>query len=219
FARVRQVYDRRNALRLTPDQLQLVKIVYQRFVRAGAQVSPADQARLRAINTQLSTLQTAFQQKLLAGTKAGGLVVRDPGKLAGLSEGEMGGAAQAAQARGLQGQWVVPLQNTTQQPALASLADRTTREQLFNQSWTRTEKGDANDTRATLAQIAQLRAQKAALLGYPNWASYNLADQMAETPANAEAFMAKLIPATAAEQRREAAEINDVIKAGGENFT
>ncbi|HMC91525.1 MAG TPA: M3 family metallopeptidase, partial [Allosphingosinicella sp.] len=107
----------------------------------------------------------------------------------------------------------------TQQPALESLSDRATRQRLFEQSWTRAEKGDANDTRATLAEIAELRAQKAALLGYPDWASYVLADQMAKTPATAEAFMAKLIPATAAQERREAADIDGVIKAGDEAFT
>ena len=219
FARVRYLYERRAQLHLNPEQAQLLTVVYQRFVRAGAELSLADQSKLRAINTQLSTLQTAFQQKLLAGTKDGGLVASDPVQLAGLSEGELAGAAQAASARGLTGRWLVPLQNTTQQPALASLENRATREQLFNLSWNRSEKGDANDTRATIEEIAQLRAQKAALLGFPNWASYVLADQMAVTPANAEAFMAKLIPATAAEQHREAAEIDQVIKSGGENFT
>jgi peptidyl-dipeptidase Dcp len=219
FARVKSIYDRQASLQLNPEQRQLLKVVYQRFVRAGAQLSPADQAKLRAINTQLSTLQTAFSQKLLAATKAGGLVVDNPAALAGLSDREIAAAAQAAKDRGLSGKWVIPLQNTTQQPALADLANRSTRQQLFEQSWTRTEKGDANDTRSTISEIAQLRAQKAALLGYPDWASYTLADQMAETPANALGFMAKLIPPTAAEEQREAAEINAMIKAGGENFT
>ena len=219
FARVRDLHERRATLNLNAEQAQLLNIVDQRFIRAGAQLAPADQAKLRAINTQLSTLQTAFQQKLLAGTKAGGLVASDPAELAGLSDAEIAGAAQAAKARGLSSGWLVPLQNTTQQPALASLENRNTRERLFDLGWTRTEKGDENDTRATIEDIAQLRAQKAALLGYPNWASYVLADQMAETPANAEAFMAKLIPATAAEQRREALEIGQMIKSGGENFT
>ncbi|HEV2596668.1 MAG TPA: M3 family metallopeptidase [Sphingomicrobium sp.] len=219
FGRVKQVYDQRSQQHLDPEQQQLLKVVYQRFIRAGAQLSLADQAKLRAINTELSTLQTAFSQKLLAATKAGGLVVDNPAALAGLSSGEVAAAAEAAKARGLTGKWLIPLQNTTQQPALQSLADRSTRKQLFEQGWTRAEKGDASDTRQTIAQIAQLRAQKAALLGYPNWASFTLADQMAQTPATAEAFMAKLIPPTAAEERREAAEIDQMIKSGGENFT
>lgn len=219
FARVKHIYDNRAQQHLDPEQQQLLKVVYQRFVRAGAELSPADQAKLRAINTELSTLQTAFSQKLLAATKAGALVVDNPAALAGLGTADIAAAAEAARARGLEGKWLIPLQNTTQQPALEALADRSTRQRLFEQSWTRTEKGDANDTRQTISGIAQLRAAKAALLGYPDWASFTLADQMAQTPAAAETFMRKLVPPTAAEERREAAEIDQMIRAGGENFT
>jgi peptidyl-dipeptidase Dcp len=219
FGRVNAIYQKRTSLKLDADQAQLLTIVYQRFIRAGARLSDPDKGKLRELNGQLSSLQTAFVQKLLAGTKAAALVIDDPKQLAGLGDGRIAAAAEAAKSRGLSGKWVIPLQNTTQQPALQSLADRTTREQLFRQSWTRSEKGDDNDTRDIAATIAQLRAQKAALLGYPNWASYVLEDQMAKTPAAAEAFMAKLIPATAAQQHKEAAEIDAVIKAQGGNFT
>jgi peptidyl-dipeptidase Dcp len=101
---------------------------------------------------------------------------------------------------------------------LSSLADRATRQALFEQSWTRAEKGDANDTRATIEELATLRAQKAALLGAPNWASYVLFDQMAKTPAAVQRFISQLVPATAAEERREAADVQAAIRAGGENF-
>ncbi len=93
----------------------------------------------------------------------------------------MAAAAQAAQARKQQG-WVVPLQNTTQQPDLTFLTDRATRKAIFENSWNRTERGDANDTRSTIARLAQLRAEKGALLGFPNFAAWNLTDQMAKTP-------------------------------------
>ena len=219
FARVQTLYDRRAALKLDPSQAMLLKIVYQRFIRAGAKLSPADQVTLRDLNGQIARLQTAFVQKLLAGTKAGALVVDDPKKLAGLGDGGIAASAAAAKARGLTGKYVVPLQNTTQQPALQSLADRATREELFQLGWTRSEKGDDNDTRDIAATIAQLRAKKAALLGFPDWATYVLQDQMAKTPQTAEAFMAKLIPATTAQQHREAAEIDAIIKAQGGDFT
>jgi peptidyl-dipeptidase Dcp len=101
-------------------------------------------------------------------------VVDDKAKLAGLGDSEIAAAAEAAKERGLTGKYVLSLQNTTQQPALASLTDRTTRAALFDNSWTRSEKGDANDTRALIQKIAQLRAQKAQLLGYPNYAAYSL---------------------------------------------
>jgi peptidyl-dipeptidase Dcp len=219
FKRVHALWEGRAATHYNPDQLMALTVIHQRFVRAGANLSEPDKTKLRELNGQLSTLQTTFVQKLLAGTKAGALVVDDPNKLDGLGEGGIAAAAAAAKARGLDGKWVVPLQNTTQQPALASLSDRAVREQLFKLSWSRSEQGDANDTRDTAATIAQLRAQKAKLLGYPDWASYVLEDQMAKTPQTAESFMAKLIPATAAQERKEAAEIDAVIKAGGENFS
>lgn len=218
FARVKAIYDQRATLNLNPEQMQLVKVVYQQFVHAGALLSDADKAKLKALNTQLSTLETSYQQKLLAAAKDGALVVDDKAKLAGMDQGAIDAAATDAKGRGLAGKWVLPLQNTTQQPALQSLTDRATREALFHNSWTRAEKGDANDTRATIEQIAMLRAQKAALLGYPNWAAYVLSDQMARTPEAAKAFMEKLIPPTAAEERREAAEIQQTIDRTGGKF-
>jgi peptidyl-dipeptidase Dcp len=218
FARVKALYDQRARLRLDPEQRQLLEVYYHQFVHAGAQLSEPDKAKLRALNGQISTLETAFQQKLVAAAKAGALVVDSPAKLAGLDEGAIAAAAQAAKDRKMAGKWVIPLQNTTQQPTLSSLSDRATREALFNRSWNRAEQGDANDTRSTIEQLAVLRAQKAALLGYPNWAAYVLSDQMAVTPEAVQNFIGKLAPATAAEERREAAVIQDAIKAGGEHF-
>ncbi|WP_137897956.1 M3 family metallopeptidase [Sphingomonas sp. 2SG] len=218
FARVKTIYDQRQSLRLDAEQLQVLTLTYQNMVRAGAQLSPADKLTLSRYNSQLSTLETAFQQKLLAAAKAGALVVDDKAKLAGLSDGEIAAAADAAKARGMAGKYVLTLQNTTQQPELATLTDRATREALFNASWTRAAKGDANDTRDTIAQIALLRAQKAKLLGFPTWADYVLQDQMAKTPKTALGFMQQLGTPVAAEQRREAAELQAQIKATGGNF-
>ena len=218
FARVKTLYDQRQSLGLDAEQLQVLTLTYQGMVRAGAQLSPADKQTLSRYNGQLSTLETAFQQKLLAAAKAGALVVDDKAKLAGLSDGEIAAAADAAKARGLAGKYVLTLQNTTQQPELATMKDRATREALFNASWNRAVKGDANDTRDTIAQIALLRAQKAKLLGFPTWADYVLQDQMAKTPKTALAFMQQLGTPVAAEQRREAGELQAQIKATGGDF-
>ena len=218
FARVKSLYDRRAALKLTPEQAQVLDISYNNFIHAGAKLSAADQAKLRVLNGKLSTLETAFQQKLLAAAKGGALVVDDKARLAGLDDAQIAAAGQAAQERGLTGKYLLPLQNTTQQPMLQSLTDRATRQALFDASWTRAERGDVNDTRSTIVQLADLRAQKARLLGYPNFAAYVLYDQMAKTPQAAKAFMQRLIPATAAEQKREAAEIQKVITANGGDF-
>ncbi|WP_419723063.1 M3 family metallopeptidase [Sphingomonas panni] len=218
FARVKTLYDQRQTLRLDAEQLQVLTLTYEGMVRAGARLSPADKAMLSRYNSQLSTLETAFQQKLLGAAKAGALVIDDKAKLAGLSDAEIAAAAVAAKDRGLAGKYVLTLQNTTQQPELATLKDRATREALFNASWTRAAKGDANDTRATIADIALLRAQKAKLLGFATWADYVLQDQMAKKPKTALGFMQQLGTPVAAEQRREAAELQAQIKATGGTF-
>ncbi|HKR89344.1 MAG TPA: peptidyl-dipeptidase Dcp [Phenylobacterium sp.] len=218
FARVQSLYARQDSLGLDPEQRQLLKVTYQEFVHSGAKLSAADQAKLKALNEQLSTLETTFQHRLLAAAKAGALVVDDQAKLAGLTDEQVAAAASAAQARGLKGKWVLPLQNTTQQPLLQDLADRSLREELFKRSWTRAEQGDANDTRDAIAQLARLRAEKAKLLGFPNYAAYVLEDQMAKTPQAAEAFMRQLSPAARARSIAEAAENQKMVQAGGETF-
>jgi peptidyl-dipeptidase Dcp len=218
FARIKSLWTRRAGLKLNPEQARVLGIYYNGYVHAGAQLSPADQEKLKALNTKLSGLETSFQQKLLAAAKAGAFVTNDKAKLAGLDEGALAAAEQDAKARGLDGHWLLPLQNTTQQPALESLTDRTTREALFTSSLTRAEKGDANDTRPIIQQLALLRAQKAQLLGYPNWSAYVLYDQMAQTPQAASGFMQKLAAATAPEQKREAAELQAQIDKDGDKI-
>ena len=217
FARVQAIYNQRDQLK-GPEQQQLIKVIYDEFVHSGAKLSPEDQAKLRQVNQQLSTLSTAFSQKLLAATKAGALAVNDKGKLAGMTAQQVDAAAQDAKGRGQDGQWLVPLQNTTQQPALQSLTDRNTRHELFDHSWTRAEQGDANDTRATIAQIAQLRAEKAKLLGYPDYAGYELENQMAKTPATVERFLGQLVAPTRAKAAGEARDIQAMIDKDGQHF-
>ena len=218
FARVKAIYEGRDQLHLSAEAMQLVKVYYQQFVHSGALLSAADQAKLRAINTRESGLEPKFEHQLLAATKAGALVVDDVKQLDGLSPAEIANAANDAKERKLAGKWVIPLQNTTLQPDLLSLTNRDVREKLFNQRWTATEKGDVNDTRAAIEEIAQLRAEKAKLLGYPNFAAYTLFDQMADTPDKVETFLNRLVPATAAEERREAKEIQSVIDKSGAHF-
>lgn len=218
FARVERLYGRRTRLLLDPESRQLLNVDYVEFVQAGARLGSARQATLRTIDEQLATLQTAFVHKLLAATAAGALLVRDKARLAGMSATEIADAANEAAAHGHPGEWMIPLQNTTQQPALSELSDRATREALFQRSWTRTEKGDANDTRGTIAAIASLRAEKARLLGYPNYAAYALTDQMAKTPEAVQRFLSQLIPPTRAAAANEAAAIQRTIAKDGGRF-
>jgi len=218
FARVKAVHQGRDRKNLDPESRRLLDVVYLQFVHAGANLRGADQARLREINQQGATLEAAFQQKLMAAEKACSLIVADKSAFAGLTDEEIAAAAHAAEARGLTNQLVIPIQNTTQQPALTGLSDRAVREQLFRNSWTRAEKGDTNDTRATIVQIAQLRAEKAHLLGYRNYAEYALYDQMVKSPRAVDKFIGQLVRPAAAKTDDEARQIQAMIDKSGPHF-
>lgn len=219
FARIKALYDQRTALNLAPDQLQVLTLRYDNMVRNGALLSAADKAKLKDINGKLSTLETQFGQKLTAGTRDAALVVTGKGALSGLSEAEVAAAAKAAADRKLPtGRFVIPLQNTTQQPQLSSLKNRATRQALFAKGWTRSEQGGANDTRAMILEQAALRAEKARLLGFKDYASLAISNQMAKTPENAVTFLNQMVPALAAAQKRDAAELNTLVKARGGKF-
>jgi len=213
YARVKTLYDERTTLGLDAESARLLDRYHLSFVRAGAELSTADQAKLKGLNKEESSLQTAFQQKLLAATKVGALIVDDKAELAGLSDGDLAAALEAGKSRKLDGKYVVALQNTTQQPEQDSLSDRATRKKLFEASVDRAEHGDANDTRATILRLAELRAQKARLLGYKTWADYSLADQMAKTPANAIKLMTDIVPKAVAKAKSEAAGMQKLVDA------
>ena len=211
FQRIQTVYDQRDSLKLDPESQRLIEVVYRQFVMAGAKLSDADKTKLKDFNKEEASLEAQFNNKLLAAAKNGAVVVDDKSKLAGLSDEDIAAAAQAAKDRHLDGKWVLTLQNTTQQPLLQDLTDRGTRQALFEASWNRAEKSDANDTRDTIERIAQLRTQEAKLLGFPNYASWTLEDQMAKTPETVMSFMGKLAPAAVARAKVEAADIQKQI--------
>jgi peptidyl-dipeptidase Dcp len=218
FARVAVLYKQRESLGLDPESLRLLEVTFEKFVRSGANLPDADKTELKRLNQEISTLSTAFSTKLLAATKDGAYATADKNALAGLSDAQVAAAAQAAHSREQKG-YVLPLQNTTQQPDLASLSDRVTREAIFERSWNRTERGDVNDTRDIIARIAQLRARRAQLLGYPNHAAWKLGDQMAKTPEAALKFMDALVPGATAKAGSEGKQIQDVIDAQKGGFT
>lgn len=219
FARVKAVYDNRASMTMTPEDAKLLENTYEGMVQAGAMLTDAQKEEVRAINSDLSRLTTEFSQKVRAATVANALVVDTREELAGLSAADIDAAAKLAADRGMAGKFAVALQNTTQQPLLPALENRATREKLFKLSVNRADQGGANDTRTTLARIAELRARKAALFGQPDWASYTMYDRMAQTPQTALDFMGQMVPALAATQRREAALLNEMIRAEGGNHT
>jgi peptidyl-dipeptidase Dcp len=212
FARVAAVYKQRESLKLDPESLRLLTVTYDGFVRAGANLSDADKIELKKLNEEIATLSNDFTTKLLEATKNGAYATTDKNVLAGLSDSQIAAAAQAAQSRKQEG-FVLPLQNTTQQPALSSLSVRATRQALFEKSWNRAERGDADDTRDLISRMAQLRARRAQLLGFPNHAAWKLGDQMAKTPEAALKFMDNLVPGATAKAANEARDIQSVIDA------
>jgi len=217
FTRVAAIYKQRDSLRLDAESKRLVEKTYERFTHAGANLGEADKARMKEINGELAKLSNTFSRKLLAATKSGAFTTTDKAALAGLTDGELRAAALAAEARKVSG-YTLPLQNTTQQPALQSLSVRATRQSLFEDSWDRAEGGD-DDTRDTIAQIAKLRAEKAKLLGFQNFAAWKTEDQMAKTPQAALRFMDALVPAATAKAQGEAKDIQAMIDAQKGGFT
>ena len=218
YQRVKQVWQQRDALNLDPESRRLLEVSWQRFQLAGAALAQEQKTALKALNTEEASLQSQFQQRLLAAVKSGGLVVDYQHQLDGLAADEIAAAADAARDKGLQDRWLLALTNTTQQPALQALADRQTRHNLFTAGWTRNQKGDANDTRELVLRLAEIRARKAALLGVADYASWSMADQMAKTPSEALAFMRRIAPAARRRAEQELADIQQVIDEEGGDF-
>ncbi len=218
FQRVKVIYDNRNLLDLDPVQKFLIRRYYLDFVRAGTLLSEQDKTRLKEINQEEAKLETDFQNRLLAATKAGAVVMDNRNDLDGLSEVEITAVSQAAHDRGLDGKYVLPLQNTTQQPAQAELTNRLLRERLFDASTMRNEKGDSNDTRGIILRLESLRAEKARMLGFPNYAAYSLDDKMARTPAAVIKLLTDLVPATMKKTQGEAQRMEALAKRQDADF-
>lgn len=213
FARVEAVYNARDTAGLDDESRRLLEVTYQRFILAGAKLPAADKQTLKTLNTEAAQLTSRFNQHLLAAGKAAALVVEDVGELDGLNEDEIAQARAAAEEKGLHDRWLIPLLNTTQQPWLAALRNRQTREKLFTAGWLRTQRGDENDTRQIVLRLTQIRARQAQLLGFDDYAAWKIADQMAQTPAAALRFMRDIAPAARARAEKELADIQQVIDA------
>ena len=219
FARVKAVYDNRAAMSMTREDAKLLENTYEGMVHAGALLTDAEREQVKAINSELSTVTTEFGQAVRSATNDQPLIVDTAAELAGMSESDIRAAADLATEKGFLGKYALALQNTTQQPLLPSLENRATREALFKQSFHRADgTNPEHDTRMLVAQIAQLRAEKAALFGEPDWASYTMYDRMAQKPKTALDFMEAMVPALAATQRSDAAALNEMIASEGGNY-
>ena len=213
FARIQSVYDRRDALKLDPESRRLVERYHENFVRAGAKLSDADKARLKAMNAEMARLGTQFSQNVLNEVNASAVVVDDVKQLDGLSAEQIAAAAQTAKDRGLEGKYVIALLNTTGQPPLTNLTDRMLRQRIYQASIARGSRGGPYDNTTLVSRIMTLRAEKARLLGFPTYAAYSLQDQTAKTPEAVNAMLGKLAPPAVANARSEAADLQAMIDA------
>jgi peptidyl-dipeptidase Dcp len=213
FERIKTLYDTRESFGLAPESLRLVEETHRDFVRAGAELSEAEKETLRAINTELAELQTAFSQNVLNEVNESFTVVDTREELAGLTEAQIEGAADAAEERDLAGKYVIPMLNTTQQPTMASLENRDLRERMLTTSLARGSRGGEFDNREILSRTARLRAEKAQLLGYATHADYILDNQTAKTVSAVNERLGSLAPPAVANAVREAADLQAMIDA------
>ena len=211
FARIQKLYDSRATLGLDAEGVRLIERYHTNFVRAGAQLPPAAQARLKAINAEQAKLGTQFSQNVLAEVNDSAVVVDSKAELAGLTDEQIGAAAAAAKAKGLDGKYVIALLNTTGQPPEAQLHNRALRERLNKASIARGARGNQYDNTAIVSQVLKLRAEKAKMLGYPTYAAYVLDDETAKTPEAVNAMLTQLAPPAVANAKREGAALQAMI--------
>ena len=209
-----KIFNRIKAVKtdgLDAEDKRLIEVYKQRFELAGANLTDAQKEQMKAINAELATLSTQFTSKLLEARKKGAVLINDVKELDGLSADEIAAAATDAKNAGQEGKYLLTLLNTTQQPLLQNLKNRATREKLFKASWFRAEKGDENDTRATLEKTAKLRMDKAHLMGKSSYAELNLMDQMAKKPENALKLLSQLANPAVAQAKKESDDIQKLI--------
>ncbi|RUO35754.1 M3 family metallopeptidase [Aliidiomarina sanyensis] len=217
FARIQAIYDQREQLDLDPESDRLLEVYYNRFVRSGATLTESQRDQIRALNAEHAQLTTQFSQNQLAITRAIAVVVDDVADLDGLSDARIRSAAQAAEAAGHEGQYLLSITNTTRQPILTSLNNRELRQRVWEASALRGTQGDY-DNRPLVARLAQIRAERAQLLGYETWADYQLQNTMAQTPQNVLDMLDSMVPKVVENTLQEQAQIQEMIVREGGDF-
>ncbi|MCL1142816.1 M3 family metallopeptidase [Shewanella gaetbuli] len=218
FERINTLYNQRDSLSLSNEEVRLIEVYHQRFVLAGAKLTEAQKAKIRVLNEEQSTLTNEFAQRLLKMSKDSAVIVDSEAALAGLSASEIRAAKAEAKALGHEGKYAITITNTTRQPILAKLENRQLREQVWLASANRGLSGE-NETASLVARLAQLRAERAELLGFKSWADYRLAPQMAKTPQAVYDMFGSMVPKVVANTEKEAADIQAMINQTGGDFT
>ena len=215
FERVKSLHEHRETLDVDAESLRLIEEYYTDFVRAGAQLSESEKERMREINAELATLQATFSRNVLDEVNGSAVVVDTREELEGLSDNQIAAAAEAAKTRELDDRYVVALLNTSGHPALSSLENRALRERIMAASLARNSQGGEYDNREVVSSMARLRAERAALLGYPNHAAYILEEQTAQTVDAVNTRLASLVPQAVANAGREQADLEAIAAADG----
>ena len=210
FARVSAVYEKRESLKLTPEQQRLLWLDYTGFVRQGAKLDDAPKKQLADLNQQLASLSTKFSQNLLAEEGAQMVLLEKEEDLAGLSPGLREQAAAAATAHGKPGRWAIVNTRSSTDPFLTFSTRRDLREKVWRMFVMRGDNGDEHDNNSSIAQILELRARKAKLLGYPTYAHWKIEDQMARTPERTVELMEAVWKPAVARAREEVADMQAV---------
>lgn len=213
YARVDALYKQRDSLGLDAESARLLWRYHQDFVRAGAPLPEASKAKLRALNAELATLQTTFAQNTLKERTASSVVFDTRAELAGLSDAEIKTAGDAAAKAGKPGKFVVELVNTTGQPVLAELTSHASRLKVMAASLARGSRGGEFDNRAIVASLARKRAERAALLGYPNHAAFQLAEQTVGSVDVMNKMLAQLSTPAVINAHKEASQLQAMIDA------
>jgi peptidyl-dipeptidase Dcp len=218
FARIKSLYEVKESLNLNSEDAWLLDKYYRDFVYAGAHLTEEQRQELTKLNERLSYLETQFSKNLLADTNESALIVDSKEELAGLSEGEIQAAADAASARGLDGKYLLGMVNFTGNPMLDSLEVRSTRERIMKASLLRGNRDNEFDTKAIIVEMAELRAVRAKLFGKRTHAEYIIAEQTAGSVDNVHAMLRKIAPAAARNARAEGSDIQAMIKDSGDSF-
>ena len=218
FARVKAIYDERETLDLDREQLFLLEVLYERAVRNGALLGDEDMARLKQINQRLAELRVEFGANLLAETNAFKLVIEDEADLAGLPSGVVKTAAATAQREGIENAWVFTTHKPSMLPFLTYADNRDLREQLFTAYTVRGDQDNEHDNKAVIAEIINLRVEKAKLLGYETFAHLTLEPRMAGTPENVYELLDRLWDASLPVAKREVEEMQAIVDAEGGGF-
>lgn len=218
FARIKAVYEKRNELKLDVEQMRVVEIMYRDFERSGAALPEDKREELKKINEKLSMLSLNFGENLLAETNDFKLVIENKDDLAGLPEGLISAAADAASQNGMEGKWVFTLHNPSWIPFLTYSDKRELREKLFKAYYSRANNNNDNDNKAIITELVQLRDQRAKLLGFDNFAEYVIDDNMAKTPENVYSFLHQVWKPALQVAKADRDEMQKMIDAEGGNF-